>query len=57
MANWIVTQTNRFKAAVTQRSISNLSSFFGTSDFGWDLATEFNGPPWKKKKIYKNYHL
>ena len=53
MANWIVTQTNRFKAAVTQRSISNLSSFFDTSDFGWDLATEFNGPPWKKKKIYK----
>lgn len=55
MTNWIVTQTNCFKAAVTQRSISNLSSFFGTSDFGWDLATEFNGPPWKKKKTYKKW--
>lgn len=34
MTNWIVTQTNRFKAAVTQRSISNWISFYGTSDIG-----------------------
>lgn len=34
MTNWIVTQTNRFKAAVTQRSISNWISFYGTSDVG-----------------------
>lgn len=34
MTNWIVTQTDRFKAAVTQRSISNWISFYGTSDIG-----------------------
>lgn len=34
MTNWIVTHTNRFKAAVTQRSISNWISFYGTSDIG-----------------------
>lgn len=34
MTNWIVTQTNRFKAAVTQRSISNWISFYGVSDIG-----------------------
>lgn len=34
MTNWIVTQTDRFKAAVTQRSISNWLSFYGTSDIG-----------------------
>lgn len=34
MTNWIVTHTNRFKAAVTQRSISNWLSFYGTSDIG-----------------------
>lgn len=34
MTNWIVGHTNRFKAAVTQRSISNWISFFGTSDIG-----------------------
>lgn len=35
MTNWIVTQTNRFRAAVTQRSISNLYSMYGTSDIGF----------------------
>lgn len=34
MTNWIVTHTNRFKAAVTQRSISNWISFYGVSDIG-----------------------
>ncbi|WP_018659764.1 alpha/beta hydrolase family protein [Allofustis seminis] len=34
MTNWIVTHTDRFKAAVTQRSISNWISFYGTSDVG-----------------------
>jgi len=35
MTNWIVGQTNRFKAAVTQRSISNWISFYGVSDIGY----------------------
>ncbi len=35
MTNWIVSHTNRFKAAVTQRSISNWISFFGVSDVGY----------------------
>ena len=34
MTNWIVGHTNRFKAAVTQRSITNFVSFAGTSDLG-----------------------
>ena len=35
MTNWIVAHTNRFKAAVTQRSISNWISFLGVSDIGY----------------------
>lgn len=35
MTNWIVGHTNRFKAAVTLRSISNWVSFFGVSDIGY----------------------
>ncbi|WP_031404861.1 S9 family peptidase [Geobacillus vulcani] len=35
MTNWIVGHTNRFKAAVTQRSISNWLSFSGVSDIGY----------------------
>lgn len=40
MTNWIVGHTHRFKAAVTQRSISNWMSFFGTSDIGIPFATD-----------------
>jgi dipeptidyl aminopeptidase/acylaminoacyl peptidase len=47
MTNWIVTHTDRFKAAVTQRSISDLVSKFGTSDNGPEQAlSEGAGPPW-----------
>ncbi|NOZ75194.1 MAG: S9 family peptidase, partial [FCB group bacterium] len=35
MTNWIITHTDRFAAAVTQRSVSDLSSMFGNSDVGW----------------------
>src|SRR5947208_9465186 len=31
MTNWIVTQTQRFKAAVSIAGVSNLISFYGTS--------------------------
>jgi dipeptidyl aminopeptidase/acylaminoacyl peptidase len=35
MTNVVVTRTDRFKAAVTQRSICNWHSFYGTSDIGF----------------------
>ncbi|HWL26283.1 MAG TPA: S9 family peptidase [Ureibacillus sp.] len=49
MTNWIVGQTNRFKAAVTQRSISNWISFFGVSDIGyyftdWQIGSDMLDP-------------
>lgn len=34
MTNWIVTQTNRFRAGISHRSISNWISFWGVSDIG-----------------------
>ncbi|KGR75789.1 S9 family peptidase [Ureibacillus sinduriensis] len=49
MTNWIVGHTDRFKAAVTQRSISNWVSFFGVSDIGyyftpWQIGTDMLDP-------------
>ncbi|AZR72655.1 hypothetical protein BBF96_04180 [Anoxybacter fermentans] len=38
MTNWIISHTDRFKAAVTQRSISNWNSFVGVSDIGYFFA-------------------
>ncbi|HLR01790.1 MAG TPA: S9 family peptidase [Virgibacillus sp.] len=55
MTNWIVSHTNRFKAAVTQRSISNWLSFYGVSDIGyfftkWELGKNLLEDP---KKLWE----
>lgn len=55
MTNWIVGHTNRFKAAVTQRSISNWLSFYGVSDIGyfftkWELGKNLLEDP---KKLWE----
>lgn len=53
MTNWIVGHTNRFKAAVTQRSISNLVSKFGVSDIGpWMAKENWGGAPWEAPDRY-----
>lgn len=46
LTNWIVTHTNRFKAAVTQRSMTNLLSMIGTSDTGYFFLTNEVGGDW-----------
>lgn len=47
MTNWIVAKTNRFRAAVSQRSISNWLSFYGTSDIGISYTEGIvGGNPW-----------
>ena len=58
MTNWIVGHTNRFKAAVTQRSISNWISFYGVSDIGyyfteWQIAADLKDIPtlWKHSPL------
>jgi dipeptidyl aminopeptidase/acylaminoacyl peptidase len=54
MTNWIIGHTNRFKAAVTQRAVVDLVSFFGTSDIGWETEREFNGSPWTNRENFIN---
>ena len=53
MTNWIIGHTNRFRAAVTQRAVADLESFFGSSDIGYALNREFNGFPWNNKENYE----
>ncbi len=53
MTNWIIGHTDRFKAAVTQRSVSNLISMYGSSDYNWSFQYEFgNQPPWENVDNY-----
>lgn len=59
MTNWIIGHTNRFKASVSQRSISNWISFFGQSDIGYYFAPDqAKGTPWDKEdKLWDNSPL
>ncbi len=47
MTNWIIGQTDRFRAAVSQRSIANWISKFGTTDIGYFFVPDQHlGTPW-----------
>jgi dipeptidyl aminopeptidase/acylaminoacyl peptidase len=37
MASWIVGHTDRFQAAISERSVNNWISMWGSSDYGWDF--------------------
>ena len=52
MTAWIIGQTGRFKAAVAQRGVYNLSSFYGTSDVPLLISNEFDAEPWDNHKVY-----
>ncbi|OWR30392.1 peptidase S9 family protein [Saccharibacillus sp. O23] len=52
MTNWIVGHTDRFKAAVTQRSISNWLSFYGVSDIGFFFTEDqIGGDAWQDTEL------
>jgi dipeptidyl aminopeptidase/acylaminoacyl peptidase len=46
MTNWVITQTQRFKAAVSVASVSNMVSFYATSLYQDLVHAEFDGYPW-----------
>lgn len=47
LTNWAISHSDRFRAAVTQRCVSNFHSMYGTSDIGFDFGEyEFGGTPW-----------
>jgi len=45
MTVWIIGHTHRFKAAVSQRCVSNFVSLWGSSDFNWAFQTELDDKP------------
>lgn len=51
---WIVGQTDRFRAAVPENPVTNLLSFYGTSDIGPTYTVEeMGGPPWEIPEVYR----
>lgn len=52
MTVWIIGHTDRFKAAVSQRCVSNLISMWGSSDFNWSFQEIFDD-----KAPYENMEI
>ena len=53
LTNWVIGQTDRFKAAVSQRSIADWSGFWYTADFTQFTSNWFRGAPWESEADYK----
>jgi dipeptidyl aminopeptidase/acylaminoacyl peptidase len=52
LTNWAVTQTDRFKAAVSQRSISDWAGWWYTADFTLFTPRWFRGAPFEESADY-----
>ncbi|UCH24628.1 MAG: S9 family peptidase [Trueperaceae bacterium] len=59
MTNWLLGQTDEFRSGITQRSICNWVSFYGTSDIGPRFSErEVVGTPWKNtRKLWRQSPL
>jgi dipeptidyl aminopeptidase/acylaminoacyl peptidase len=53
LTNWVVGHTDRFKAAVSQRSIADWRDFWYTADFTLFTAGWFRGAPWDQEADFK----
>lgn len=52
MTNWLITQTTRFKAAVTGAGAVEHVVNWGNDDTTWDDAYFLGGLPWKREQNY-----
>jgi dipeptidyl aminopeptidase/acylaminoacyl peptidase len=53
MTNWLIGHTNRFKAAVSRNSLTNMHSAWGTSDIGWmGYEISRSKTPWDDLEFY-----
>jgi len=55
MTDWIVTQTDRFKAAVALAGLSNMVSVQGTRDMLYSHAFDFGGTLFQNPDLYWKY--
>lgn len=54
MTNWLITQTTRFKAAVTGAGAIEHAVNWGNDDITYDDSYFLGGPPWEAEKIYND---
>ncbi len=54
MTNWLITQTSRFKAAVTGAGVVEHAANWGNDDLTFDDAWYLGGAPWAAEKNYND---
>jgi dipeptidyl aminopeptidase/acylaminoacyl peptidase len=54
MTNWLITETTRFKVAVTGAGAVEHAANWGNDDVTWDDAWYLNGKPWDTPSIYQS---
>ena len=52
MTNWLITQTTRFKSAVTGAGAVEHAANWGNDDETWDDAWYLGGRPWENPQLY-----
>ena len=52
MTNWVIGNTPRFKSAISVAGLSNMVSFYGTTDEQFFAEKEMAGTPWSNKEAY-----
>jgi len=55
MTSWVITQTQRFKAASVGAGVTNLVSFTGTADIPGFLPDYFGGEMWDRLGVYQKH--
>jgi dipeptidyl aminopeptidase/acylaminoacyl peptidase len=54
MTNWLITQTTRFKSAVTGAGAVEHAANWGNDDETWDDAWYLGGRPWENPSLYQD---
>jgi dipeptidyl aminopeptidase/acylaminoacyl peptidase len=54
MTNWLITETTRFKAAVTGAGAVEHAANWGNDDVTFDDAWYLNGKPWENPNLYQS---
>ncbi len=55
MTSWIIGHTARFKAAVVGAGVTNLQSFYGTTDIQRFIEWEYRGLPWNNAAAIRDH--
>ncbi len=55
MTSWVITQTDRFKAASVGAGVTNLFSMYGQTDIPEFMECYFGALPWEDSEVYENH--